>query len=184
MRTGRVADQQPRDMRMAMFTLQILHVGFLSGILLFSGVVIFLTVSASSTGGSGTPQSGGVDMDLFFAVILGAGLITIFPISMILLPSMRKKAALAAADAHTEQEPESAQLGAIAPYTTALLLRASLVEGWGLLGTIAALLTDNLLFLIAPLIAVGALAMYFPTHAKFDRFYTEAIEKAAKESFQ
>ncbi len=176
----------PTSLPAAMLTLKILHLAFMAGIGLFSIVVVVLQMTGSSPAPAAPadPAATGSDMNLIFAVMLGAGALSLLPATVFILPAMRKKAGVAAADAASDQDPDAPKLAAIGLYTTALLLRAAMVEGLGLLGAVAALLTENLLFLIAPVAAIAIIGAYFPTKAKFERFYTEAIDAASKESFQ
>ena len=178
---------RPTNMRAAMFTLKILHLAFIAGLLMFSIVVLFLPISTPAptpAPGSPAPASNTTDMEGMFAIMLGVWGVFAIPASAFFLPMMRKKAGIAAADAATETDPDAPKIAAIGPYTTGLLLRSALVEGWGLFGAVCALLTGNFLFLIAPLLAAAIIGAYFPTRAKFERFYTESIEKASKETFQ
>jgi len=177
---------QPTSISGALFTLKILHLAFIAGIVMFSIVVLVMgmTSSAPTPAPAPDPAATGSGMDLIFAVMLGAGVVSMLPLTLFILPVMRKKAGIAAADAASDEDPDAPKLAAIGPYTTALLLRAAMIEGLGLLGVIAALLTENPLFFIAPAAAVAIIAGFFPSRTKFERFYTEAIEAASKESFQ
>ena len=177
----------PTNLRAAMFTLKILHLAFIAGLLMFAIVVVFVPISTPTppaTPGSPTPSTSPTDMEGLFAIMLGLWGIVSIPASAFLLPMQLKKAGLAAADAASDTDPDAPKLAAIAPYTTGLLLRSALIEGWGLFGAVCAFLTGNLLFLIAPLLAAAIIGAYFPTRAKFERFYTQAIDKASKETFQ
>ena len=178
---------QPRNMRAAMFTLSILHLAFIAGLLMFSIVVIFVPVASSTPApapGSPPSPSSPSDMEGLFAVMIGAWAVLTLPATLFILPAMQKRAGLAAADAAGDPDPDAPKLAAIGHYTTGLLLRAALVEGWGLFGAVAAFLTGNLLFLIAPGIAVLIIGAYFPTRSKYEQFYTQSIDKASKEAFQ
>jgi hypothetical protein len=170
-----------------MFTLSILHLAFIAGLLMFSIVVIFVPVGAPTPApspGSPPAPSNTSDMEGLFAVMIGAwGLLTL-PATLFILPAMRKKAGLSAADAAGDPDPDAPKLAAIGHYTTGLLLRAALAEGWGLFGAVAAFITGNLLFLIAPVVAAMIIGAYFPTRSKFEKFYSQSIDKASKESFQ
>lgn len=177
---------QPTNLRNAMLTLKILHLAFMAGLVLFSIVVFFLPLGAQAPSPSAPPPPAPDpdDMEMIFAILLGAWAILAIPASLFILPAMRKQAGIAAADSASDADPDAPRLAAIGPYTTALLLRAALVEGGGLFGAVIALITGQMLFLIAPLAAAAIIGAYFPTRAKFERFYTESIEKASKESFQ
>lgn len=177
---------RPTNIASAHWTLKILHLAFMAGIAMFSIVVVVMQMTSPAPAPAPTPDPAatGSDMNLIFAVMLGAGALSMLPATVFILPLMRKKAGVAAADAASDEDPDAPKLAAIGPYTTALLLRAAMVEGLGLLGAVAALLTENLLFLIAPAAAVAIIGAFFPTKAKFERFYTDAIEAASKESFQ
>lgn len=177
---------RPTNIATAHWTLKILHLAFMAGIAMFSIVVVVMQMTSPAPAPAPTPDPAatGPDMDLIFAVMLGAGALSLLPVAMFILPVMRKKAGIAAADASADSDPVAPKLAAIGPYTTALLLRAAMVEGLGLLGAVAALLTENLLFLIAPGLAIAIIIAFFPTRAKFERFYIDAIEAASKESFQ
>lgn len=171
----------------AMLTLKVLHIGFMAGVGLFAIVVFVMQATASATppgAPPAAPASGGMDMQSLFAIMLGAIGATVLPVSAFILPAMRKRAGIDAADAAPDADPDAPKIAAVNTYTTALILRAAMVEGWGLFGAVAALLTENPLFLTAPLLAVAIIGAYFPTRAKFERFYTEAIERASKDTFQ
>ena len=58
-----------------------------------------------------------------------------------------------------------------------------MVEGWGLFGAVVALLTGNMLFLLVPVVAVALIGMYFPSISRFERFYTDALDRASRETF-
>ena len=177
---------RPTNLAGAMLTIKILHLAFMAGLLLFSAVVIFVPISTTTPApapGSPPAPSGAQDMEGLFAVMLGAWALLTLPATAFILPAMRKKAGLAAADAAGDPDPDAPKIAAIAHYTTALLLRAALAEGWGLFGAVAALLTGNLLFLIAPVLAAMIIGVYFPTRSKFEAFYSQSIDKASKESY-
>mgnify|MGYP003122461250 CR=1 FL=1 len=177
---------RPTSIAGAMITLKIMHIAFMAGIGLFAIVVLVLQ-SQSSTPAPSTPPAqpaSGADMELLFGIMLGAYALSVLPATAFILPAFRKKAGIAAADASPDEDPDAPKLGAIGFYTTALLLRAAMVEGWGLFGAVVALLTENPLFLLVPLLAVAMIGAYFPTVSKFERFYTEALDKASKETFQ
>lgn len=167
---------QPTSVAGALLTLKVLYLAFMAGITMFAVVVLVLHFSGSAIGSQG--------MDDFLALLVGLGALTIVPASAFMLPAMRGRAGVAAADAHSAEDPEAAQLAAITHFTTAMLLRAALVEGWGLFATVCALMTGNPLFLVASAASVLVIAMYFPTRPRFDRFFNDAIEKASKETFQ
>lgn len=172
----------PTTVPAAMLTLKILHLAFMAGLVLFSIVVLVLPLggSAPSPSAPQPPETDSDSMELMFGVILGAWAVFAIPASLFILPAMRKKAGIAAADAHSDAEPDAAKLAAIGFYTTGLLLRSALIEGWGLFGAVVALITGEMLFLIAPILAVAIIGAYFPTRAKFERFYTESLDIAAK----
>ncbi|XOV75951.1 MAG: hypothetical protein ACFHWZ_02910 [Phycisphaerales bacterium] len=46
-----------------------------------------------------------------------------------------------------------------------------------------ALLTGNMLFLLVPVVAVALIGMYFPSISRFERFYTDALDRASRETF-
>ena len=170
----------------AMLTLKLLHFAFMAGLAVFA-VIVFVLSMTQATPSPSAPPPPDVDadgMDLIFGVLVGAWAIFVLPASAFILPAMRKKAGIAAADAHSDDEPDGAKLAAVGYYTTGLVLRAALVEGWGLFSTVAALLTGNMLFLIAPLLSIAVLGAFFPTRAKFERFYTESLDIAAKRVHQ
>lgn len=180
----RSIQQPPANMSAAMFTLRILYLAFMAGIAMFAVVVVILLQSTSSPSPSTPPgqPSSFADMEMLFAIILGAYAVSVLPASVFIVPALRKKAGIAAADAASDTDPDAPKLAAIGLFTTGLLLRAALVEGWGLFGTVTALLTENLQFLLVPALAVAIIGLYFPTRSKFERFYTESLEKASKES--
>lgn len=170
----------------AMLTLKLMYSAFIVGLMAFAIIVLVLQLNSAPPSPSAPPppDADADGMDLMFGVLVGAWAIFVLPASLFFLPAMRKSAGIAAADAHSDDEPDAAKLAAIGPYTTALLLRAALVEGWGLFSTVAALLTGNMLFLIAPVLAVAILGAFFPTRAKFERYYTESLDIAAKRVHQ
>lgn len=179
---------QPTSIARAMLTLKILHLAFIAGLVLFAAVVPMVPVMNSpppvSPGSPAPAPAPGMTDEGFFAIMLGVWGIVSIPASVFLLPMMLKKAGIAAADAAADDDPDAPKLAAIGPYTTGLLLRAAIVEGWGLFGAVCGLLTANLLFLIAPLLAAAIIGVYFPTRSRFERFYSQALERASKETFQ
>ena len=52
-------------------------------------------------------------------------------------------------------------------YSRATLVQSATIEGFGLLGCVGALVTGELLFLIAPAMAIIGLGLVFPSESKF-----------------
>ena len=77
----------------------------------------------------------------------------------------------------------SVVLGFEEAYARASLLRVSLIEGFGLIGAISALLTGQMLFLVAPAVAVVGMGLAFPTEAKF-RVFVDCLSQPATEREQ
>ena len=180
-----VNGRQVQSVSAAMLTLKIIHLAFMGGVGMFAAVVLFLQLTSSGPAPSAPPSqpSGGTNMELLFAIMLGAYALSVVPASAFILPAFRKKTGIAAADASDESNPEAPRLAAVGFFTTALLLRAAIVEGWGLFGAVVALITGNLLFLLVPAVAVAVIGMFFPSTSKFERFYTDALDQASRESF-
>lgn len=176
---------RPTTMAGAMITLKIMHLAFMAGVGLFAVIVLVLQSTGSMAPPSAPPNqpSGGQDLELLLGIMLGAYALSVLPATAFILPAFRKKAGIAAADASSGEDPDAPKLSAIGFYTTGLLLRAAMVEGWGLFGAVVALLTGNLLFLLVPVVAVALIGMYFPTISKFERFYTDALDRASRETF-
>ena len=65
-------------------------------------------------------------------------------------------------------------------YARALLVQCSALEGFGLLGAACALVTGQLLFLVAPAMAIVGIGLVFPTEAKF-RAVTDRLTRPAEE---
>jgi hypothetical protein len=65
-------------------------------------------------------------------------------------------------------------------YARASTLQSATLEGFGLLGAVSALVTGELLFLVAPAVAVVAIGVVFPTRAKF-RVLLDRLTKPADE---
>jgi len=147
---------RPTNLRAAMFTLKILHFAFIAGLVIFAIIVLFVPISTPApppSPGSPPPASNAADMEGVFAIMLGVWGVFSIPASAFILPAMRKKAGIVAADAASDADPDAPKVAAIGPYTTGLLLRAALIEGWGLFGAVIAMITGNMLFLISPVLA-------------------------------
>ncbi len=76
---------------------------------------------------------------------------------------------------------EEADVGEVADsfelaFAQAALLRAATLEGFGLLGAISSLLTGELLFLVAPAIAVVGMGLVFPTSQKYRAYVDELTQ--------
>lgn len=61
-----------------------------------------------------------------------------------------------------------------ASFARSALLRIATLEGFGMLGAVSALLTGELLFLVAPAVAVVGMGVVFPTGSKY-RAYVDRL---------
>jgi hypothetical protein len=63
-------------------------------------------------------------------------------------------------------DDEAATLRAVQSFNVLTIMRSAFFEGPGLFGAVAAMLTGNALFLIAPAVCVLLLALAFPTSGR------------------
>ncbi|HYE61531.1 MAG TPA: hypothetical protein VD997_06020 [Phycisphaerales bacterium] len=63
-------------------------------------------------------------------------------------------------------------------YSSAVIVRGALLEGPGLFGAVAFMLTGNMLALIAPALSLAALGLIFPSQEKFRAFVRDVTDRS------
>jgi hypothetical protein len=102
-------------------------------------------------------------MTLVTAALGLASLGGYFVMRMVILSGARSK--------FDRNDPQSAKTVSFQTFFTITLLGSAMAEGFGLLGIVSAMITGQPLLLIAPAIAILAIAFQFPTANGFARCY-------------
>jgi hypothetical protein len=161
---------------------QIISVGLLIGLLLGSGVMGFMGLTragnAPAPGGvvpSGPAGSPPASSDPFVWLVIATGVCGL--VLVMLLPGLLAKQARKLWEARADDE--MAMRRVYQGFMSVSILQAALLEGPGLLGAVATMLTGNALLLLAPGLAVVFLAALFPRRSRFDRWVEEVTGESA-----
>lgn len=109
-----------------------------------------------------------------------------FPAGVLLSIAVGSSQAQAARMGWLRQEEADAGVAATEfeeSFGRSTLLRVATLEGFGILGAVSAMLTGELLFLVAPAIAVVGMGLVFPTEAKY-RAYIDRLTQPVTEREQ
>jgi hypothetical protein len=156
-----------RGIEPALRVQQILVGSLLMGLLMFSGVVIYLR----STGSTSTPPSASSEQLLLIVmgVLTLVTLVAGFVIKRLHTGQMRKLA-----DDGVEFDDRTL----MGRYSTLNVLRAALAEGPGLFGAVVVMISGNLLGFIGTAVGAAVLLLVLPTRGKFDAFVRDATGEA------
>lgn len=161
---------------------QIITLALIIGLLLGSGVLGFmgLTNAGSASTAPSTPtyqpplpavpssQSSLTDV---FAVMVPSVWVVMLCV-VVFIPGFMARSTRTLWEARADDE---AAMGKVYQgFVKLSIIHAALMEGPGLLGAVAALLTGNALMLLAPLASVVVLALLFPRTSRLNRWVEEA----------
>lgn len=144
-----------------------------AGMLIFASVTIFLTIEGKTpaTGPQANPQSGLAPMLLILTGAVGIGGLFAFVVIQRAIYSGARTTWQTAGDVETKERSLWSR------YSTLVISRSAIAEGFGLLGIVALFLGGPPLGwfgLGAPLLAIGAILAGLPSQANYDEFLTSA----------
>lgn len=155
-------------------------VALIIGLLMAGGVMGFMGLSkaggAGATPGGAAPAGGAsAASDPFVWLTIGTGFVSL--LIVMLLPGLMAKQARKKWEARADDE--MAMRWVYQGFVNLSILQAALLEGPGLLGAVATMLTGNTLLLLAPGLSVLFLAALFPRRSRFDRWLEEVTGVSA-----
>ncbi|MCC6677079.1 MAG: hypothetical protein IT436_08040 [Phycisphaerales bacterium] len=140
--------------------LKLIAVALLLGVFIYTTIVAGLLIAGSA------PKSTGPG--LFTILILATGL-TMVPFCFAFGPIF---AGAARQQWPTHRDDPRAGDWLLNQFASLTTIRFALVEAFGVLGATALLLTGQWAFIVAPLLAIGIMAIFMPTEGKARAFIT------------
>lgn len=173
--------EDSRSPEQALVVAKLLTAGFAGGLVAISAVAVVFSGGGGAVGGGGSggggsgnplPGAGGLPLDVLLTgigAVLLFGAVTLGVVTRPVFLRMARRQALDAADA------EGGEANLAGAFLGWVLIRGATIEGAGLLGAVAAIVSGSLWALALPAVAIVLLLISVPSRSMFGRFVDDAL---------